>query len=165
MGLDPSDRDGANLIGTWRVRGLYMPDAIASFSVRGRDYLITADEGDGRDRPGLSDEGRVSSLTLDPTAFPDAAALKAPAALGRLIVSTTDGRAAHGEYGALYAVGARSATIWRTDGRRVWDSGDQIEQKVLADQPGAFNANNDANVRDDRSDNKGPEPEGVCEQP
>ena len=162
MGLDPSDRDGANLIGTWPVRGLYMPDAIASFTVRGRDYLITANEGDGRDRPGFSDEGRVSSLTLDPTAFPDAAALRAPAALGRLTVSTTDGRAADGEYEALYAFGARSATIWRTDGRRVWDSGDRIEQKVAADQPGAFNANNDTNSRDDRSDNKGPEPEGVA---
>ena len=44
----------------------------------------------------------------------------------------------------------------------MWDSGDQIEQTVAADQPGAFNASNDANARDDRSDNKGPEPEGVA---
>lgn len=162
MGLDPSDRDGANLIGPWPVRGMYMADAIASFSVRGRDYLITANEGDGRDWPGFADEARVSSLTLDPTAFPGGAALRANTALGRLTVSTTDGRGADGEHEALYAFGARSATIWRTDGRRVWDSGDQIEQRVAADQPGAFNANNDENERDNRSDNKGPEPEGVA---
>lgn len=161
-GLDPSDRDGANLIGTWPVRGMYMPDAIASFSVRGRDYLITANEGDGRDWAGLADEARVSSLILDPTAFPDAAALKANAALGRLTVSTTDGVASDGEHEALFAFGARSATIWSRDGRRVWDSGDQIEQKVAATVPTAFNASNDANARDDRSDNKGPEPEGVA---
>lgn len=162
MGLDPSDRDSANLIGTWPVRGMFMPDAIAHFSVRGRDYLITANEGDGRDWPGFADEARVSTLALDPTAFPGAATLKANAALGRLTVSKTDGLAADGEYEALHAFGARSATIWSADGRRVWDSGDAIEQRVAADQPGAFNANNDSNARDDRSDNKGPEPEGVA---
>jgi len=161
-GLDPSDRDNANLICTWPVRGMYMPDAIASFQVRGRDYLITANEGDGRDWPGFADEARVSTLTLDPTVFPNAAALKASTALGRLTVSKTDGLAADGEYEALYSFGGRSATIWSRDGRRVWDSGDQIEQKVAATLPTAFNANNDSNARDDRSDNKGPEPEGVA---
>lgn len=161
-GLDPSDRDNANLIGTWPVRGMYMPDAVASFAVRGKSYLITANEGDGRDWPGFADEARVSTLALDPTAFPNAAALKATSALGRLTVSKTDGLAADGEYEALYAFGARSATIWSRDGRRVWDSGDAIEQKVAATLPSAFNAGNDSNTRDDRSDNKGPEPEGVA---
>ncbi len=137
-GLDPSDRDGANLIGTWPVRGMYMPDAIASFQVRGRGYLITANEGDGRDWPGFADEARASTLPLDPTAFPNSAALKAASALGRLTVSKTDGLAADGEYEALYAFGARSATIWSQDGRRVWDSGDQIEQRVAAEQPAAL---------------------------
>ncbi len=161
-GLDPSDRDNANNIGTWPVRGLFMPDAIATFRVKGREYTITANEGDGRDVPGFSDEARVSTLTLDPTVFPNAAALKAGSALGRLTVSKTDGLGADGEYEALYAFGARSATIWDARGRRVWDSGDQIEQVVAAQAPTAFNANNDNNTRDDRSDNKGPEPEGVA---
>lgn len=160
-GLDPSDRDGANIIGTWPVRGLYMPDAIAGFSVRGRGYLITANEGDGRDWPGVADEARVSSLTLDPVVFPNAAALKGNAQLGRLNVSRTDGTGPNG-YTALYSFGARSATIWTTSGRRVWDSGDRIEQRVALEQPLFFNASNDNNTRDDRSDNKGPEPEGVA---
>jgi len=162
-GLDPSDRDGGAAIAPWPVRGLYMPDAIASFRLKGRDYLITANEGDGRDWPGLADEVRVGSgsVVLDPVAFPNAAALKANAALGRLNVSRTDGLAA-GAYAALYAFGARSASIWTTSGEQVWDSGDQIEQKVDADLPAAFNVSNDNNTVDDRSDNKGPEPEGVA---
>jgi hypothetical protein len=163
QGLDPSDRDGGISIGTWPVRGLYMPDALAAFRVRGRDYLISANEGDGRDRTGFGDEVRVgaSSVVLDPAAFPDAAGLKAPAALGRLNVSRTDGLTG-GVYTALYSFGARSATIWTTAGTRVWDSGDQIERRIAAEVPAAFNVSNDANVADDRSDNKGPEPEGVA---
>ena len=163
-GLDPSDRDGGVNIANWPVRGLYMPDAIAAFTVRGREYFITANEGDGRDWPGFADEVRVnaSSVVLDPTAFPDAAALKANAALGRLTVSRTDGLGADGEYEALYAFGARSASIWDARGARVWDSGDAIERRVAAEVPAAFNVSNDNNTPDDRSDNKGPEPEGVA---
>jgi hypothetical protein len=160
-GLDPSDRDDGIAIGTWPVRGLYMPDTIASFRVKGRDYLITANEGDARDWPGFVDEARIKDLTLDPTAFPDAEALQADAALGRLNVSATDGIAANGEHEALYSYGARSTTIWRADGRQVWDSGDAIEQRVATEAPEAFNADNEGNDPDNRSDNKGPEPEGV----
>ncbi len=162
FGLDPSDEDGGIHIGTWPVRGLYMPDAVASFRVRGKDYLITANEGDARDWDGFADEVRVEDLTLDPTAFPDAAGLQAEAALGRLNVSATDGLGADGEHEALYSFGARSATIWTTGGKRVWDSGDGIEQHIAAVAPEAFNANNEENGADDRSDNKGPEPEGVA---
>ncbi len=47
----------------------------------------------------------------------------------------------------------------------VWDSGDQFEQ-FFADATNGFdtifNANNDRNTPDNRSDNKGPEPEGVA---
>lgn len=163
-GLDPSDRDGGIAIANWPVRGLYMPDAIAGFTIRGREYFITANEGDGRDWPGFGDEVRVgsSSVVLDPTAFPNAAALKANAALGRLNISKTDGLGADGEYEALYAFGGRSATIWDSRGERVWDSGDGIERRIAADAPAAFNASNDNNALDDRSDNKGPEPEGVA---
>jgi hypothetical protein len=164
-GLDPSDRDGGISIANWPVRGLYMPDAIASFRVRGKEYVISANEGDGRDHPGFADEVRAgaASVVLDPVVFPNAGALKANAALGRLNISRTDGlNTATGRYEALYSFGARSATIWNARGQRVWDSGDQIERRVAAELPTAFNASNDNNTLDDRSDNKGPEPEGVA---
>jgi hypothetical protein len=39
-------------------------------------FLITANEGDSRDYDGYGEEERVSKLTLDPAAFPDAAELQ-----------------------------------------------------------------------------------------
>jgi hypothetical protein len=76
-------------------------------------------------------------------------------------------------YDALYSYGARSFAIWSEDGELVWDSGDQFEQfltsadcklKAARDLPCAefFNSNHEEGSSfDNRSDNKGPEPEGV----
>jgi hypothetical protein len=168
-GLDGSDRDGPSNapkinIAQWPVLGMYLPDAIASFRVEGQTYLVTANEGDARDYPGaLVEEARVSALTLDPTVFPTGAALKTNAQIGRLTVSTiganTDGDA---DVDRLFALGGRSFSIWTTGGVRVFDSGDQFEQITATALPAAFNSDNAANNSfDTRSDNKGPEPEGV----
>ncbi len=160
FGLDASDRDSAINIRPWPVKGLFMPDAIASFTSKGTRYLITANEGDGRDYTGFGDERRVSALTLS---LPDAATLRTNANLGRLTVSATDGINGAGQHEALYAFGTRSATIWNaTTGERVWDSGDMFEQVTATAQPAFFNAGNTDNAFDSRSDNKGPEPEGVA---
>ncbi len=79
-----------------------MPDAIAAFEERGRTYLVTANEGDSREYGDHVDAARVRDLPLDPGAFPDAAALQANAALGRLEVSTRDGDPdGDGDYDAL----------------------------------------------------------------
>ena len=76
-------------------------------------------------------------------------------------------------YDNLYAYGARSFSIRDGDGQLVWDSGDQLEQYFASDacMLGAnrtipctdyFNATHDeGDTFDNRSDNKGPEPEGV----
>ena len=76
-------------------------------------------------------------------------------------------------YDNLYAYGARSFSIRDADGALVWDSGDAFEQYIASadcmlganrDIPCAdyFNATHDeGDVFDNRSDNKGPEPEGV----
>lgn len=159
-GLDASDRDSAINIAQWPVKGLPMPDAIASFTVGQRTYYITANEGDARDWPGFLDEARVGSLTLDPIAFPDAATLKANANLGRLTVSATDGAGPNG-HTSLFAYGTRSATIWDARGNAVADTGDLFERVTAAAQPAAFNADNVSTAFDNRSDNKGPEPEGT----
>ena len=47
-------------------------------------------------------------------------------------------------------------------GALVWDSGADFEVRTAAAFPRNFNSNNDANDFDNRSDNKGPEPEGVA---
>jgi hypothetical protein len=155
-GLDASDRDSAINIKTWPVLGMYLPDAIASYSVAGQTYLITANEGDARDYTGYKEEARVSTLTLSSALAP----FNALAQLGRLTVTNSQGSVSN-VYEKLYAYGTRSFSIWNAQGQQVFDSGDQLEQ-LTKDLPQAkFNASNDNNDQDDRSDNKGPEPEGV----
>jgi DNA-binding beta-propeller fold protein YncE len=179
FGFDASDEDGgtntnsgtpALKIGPQPVKGLYLPDGIASFEVRGKTYLITANEGDARaDWPGFNEETRVRTHcpALDPTVFgTDAAALLFDSALGRLRITTTPnggstGKNAAGQCTELYAFGARSFSIWTTDLRRVYDSGEEFERRTAALPNVAFNASNDNNTFDGRSPNKGPEPEGV----
>jgi DNA-binding beta-propeller fold protein YncE len=181
QGLDPSDEDGgtdtnsgtaAVKIGNWPVFGMPLPDAIASYTIDGQTYLVTANEGDARaDWPGFNEEVRVRahcSAGLDPAVFgADAARLLFDSNLGRLRVTSTPngndtGKNAAGQCTKLLAYGTRSFTIWRaSDLGRVWDSGDQLEQRTQSLADIAFNASHDNNTRDSRSPSKGPEPEGV----
>jgi len=162
-GLDASDRDTAINIHSWPVYGMYEPDAIASFKYGKQTFLITANEGDARDWPGFSEEARIGSLTLDPTLFPNATTLKRNENLGRLNVTRTLGDAGgDGDYEALFTLGGRSFSIWSTDGAQLYDSGSEFEHIVAAKDPLFFNASNDDRSFDSRSDNKGPEPEGLA---
>ncbi|HAA30966.1 MAG TPA: hypothetical protein DCE56_28755 [Cyanobacteria bacterium UBA8553] len=161
-GLDASDRDGGINIQNRPVLGMYQPDAIASFTVNGQTYLVTANEGDARDYTGFSEESRVGSLRLDPTAFPNAAALQNNAVLGRLNVTNTLGDTDRdGDFDQLYAFGARSFSIRDAQGNLIYDSGDQLEQITATQVPSIFNSDGTSASFDTRSDNKGPEPEGV----
>jgi DNA-binding beta-propeller fold protein YncE len=163
-GLDASDKDGAVKIGNWPVRGMYLPDGIAAFRIGLQDYYITANEGDSRDYSGYSEEARVKTLSLDPTAFPNAATLKTDGNLGRLTVTKslgdTDG---DGDYDELYVFGARSISIRKGDGTLLWDSGQKLEEVTANAFPLDFNSDHATNASfDTRSDNKGPEPEGIA---
>ncbi len=161
-GLDASDRDGGINIRNWPVFGMRQPDAIASFQADGETYYVTANEGDARDYDGFSEEARLRSLTLDPTAFPDREMLRDNANLGRLTVTTANGDVdGDGDYDEIWAFGGRSISIYKADGTLVWDSGDDFERITAERYPEFFNASNDNNEFDNRSDNKGPEPEGV----
>lgn len=161
-GLDPSDKDGGVAIATWPVHGLYQPDAVATVRHRGRTYLLTANEGDARDYDGFSEEARVADVVLDPDAFPGATALQDRRALGRLKITTTLGDDdGDGDYDALYSFGTRSFSVWDAAGTLVWDSGEQLERLTALAEPALYNADNAANGADTRSDDKGPEPEGL----
>jgi DNA-binding beta-propeller fold protein YncE len=164
-GIDASDRDSRINIQPWPVLGMYQPDAIASFNVNGETFLITANEGDARAYTGFNEEARVSSLTLAPALLNNALCggpCNTADRLGRLQVTNTLGRAsATSPYDTLYAFGSRSFSVWSATGTQVYDSGDELERRTAALFPANFNASNDNNTFDDRSDNKGPEPEGV----
>lgn len=158
--LDASDKDGID-IGHAPVFGQYMPDNIASYLANGQNYFVTANEGDDR-----GEAVRVKTLNLDPTAFADAATLKTDAVLGRLNVASgvgingdTDG---DGDIDMLLTYGARSFSITDSQGKIVFDSAGLMEQVLAEQTPSLFNADSgDAALVDSRSDNKGPEPEGV----
>jgi 2',3'-cyclic-nucleotide 2'-phosphodiesterase / 3'-nucleotidase / 5'-nucleotidase len=161
--LDPSDRDNAIAIAPWKgLFGMYQPDAIASYEVKGKSLFVTANEGDVRERAGCAEESRVKDLTLDPVAFPNGE--KADPKLGRLTVTKTLGdKGGDGDYDQLYVFGGRSLSILDDDGELVFDTGSELERKAAALEPFAFNADNVQPVQvDNRSDNKGPEPEGVA---
>lgn len=168
-GFDGSDRDGSGnspstKIANWPVLGAYEPDAITSFRSRGQTFLVMANEGDTRDWPGFNEESRVSALPLDPTAFPNGAALKTNAQIGRLTVTRSTGDTdGDNDFDQIILPGGRSFSIRDEEGNLVFDSGDQLEQITAAAFPEFFNANNDDNDSfDTRSDNKGPEPEGIA---
>lgn len=86
--------------------------------------------------------------------------------LGRLKVTTSHAfKDADGKYNALVSYGGRSFSILRaSDLEMIYDSGSDIEQRVLDLLPERFNANYEAadDIKvDDRSDDKGPEAENV----
>jgi hypothetical protein len=155
--IDPSDRDSKIEFSTLyaNVFGMYQPDAIAQYTYQGVPYLFTANEGDAREYPGFIEMRRVGSSlhVLDAVKFPNAAALKADAQLGRLNVTTTLGDTdADGDYDAIYSLGARSFSVWNAlTGALVFDSKNELDRKAFELQ-----------VYDDtRSDDKGTEPEAV----
>jgi len=162
--LDASDRDGGINIRNWPVFGWYMPDTIATYQFQGQTLLVTANEGDTRDYDGYSEEARMADLSLDATAFPDAATLQLDENLGRLLTSTADGDIDDdGDVDVLYSIGARSFSIWDgTTGALLYDSGNDFERITANRLPEHFNADNDENDPDTRSDAKGPEPEAVA---
>lgn len=158
QGLDASDEDGVINIANWPVKGMYMADAIATYEADGETYLVMANEGDDR-----GEDERIEDLTLDPTAFPDAATLQTDDAIGRLKVSRLDGDVdGDGDYDELHSFGGRSFTIRDANGDIVFDSGDMIEQKIAELIPDHFNSDNDDPQFDGKSDSQGPEPEGIA---
>lgn len=186
VGLDGSDKDGAINIATYPgVFSVRMPDSVAMFSVAGTDYLVTANEGDARalDVADVGGDGDSAEYKVADVAIDDAGDLDAgyqtDEAIGPLLVTPYLGDTdADPEYEELYTFGGRSFSIFSYDGvdfTEVFDSGADFEQYIADNLPaGAFNADGPIAVdetdpanpvlvpaTDNRSDNKGPEPEGV----
>lgn len=164
-GLDASDTDGAINITNWPVKGVYMPDAIACYTVDGEPYVIYANEGDARDDwPGYVEGRRIGNAAyqLDPAVFPNASFLKQNANLGRLTATIASGDVdGDGLYEEIHVLGARSFSIRNAAGELLYDSGDDLERITAERLPANFNASNSNNSFDNRSDDKGPEPEAV----
>lgn len=137
-----------------------------SYTARGRTYLVTATEGDAREWGDYVEPARIKNLGEDGVPPLCEGVLTeeqlADEELGRLNVSTGSGLRADGScFEKLYSFGGRSFSIWSTEGDLAFDSGDDFEQLVAREAPEFFNSDHTESVFDDRSDDKGPEPEGV----
>lgn len=153
--IDISDKDGGISFGTWKLKGMYQPDAISYFEFNAIPYLVTANEGDAREYSGFVNVRRInhSSVVLDPFLFPNAAALKADNVMGRLNINVkmgdTDG---DGDIDELITFGTRSFAIWNGNtGQLVYDSKNELDKRAF--ELGLYD--------DNRSDDKGTEPETV----
>jgi len=173
--LDASDKDGVASLKNWPVLGLFMPDGMSMYSANGKNYILTANEGDAKDLDGFSEEARVADLA-------DRIALKASYykgftqeqldamseslfaddQLGRLKTTTSVALNKDGKQEAIYSYGTRSFSVWDADKMElVFDSGDQFERITKLANPSGFNTDNAENKFDSRSDDKGVEPESV----
>jgi DNA-binding beta-propeller fold protein YncE len=163
--LDVSDKDGGINMANYPIKGVYMPDAIAAYTIAGKSYIVTANEGDSRDYKGYSSEARVKNLKLDETIFPNSKELKADSVLGRLKTLTADMGGdidGDGDVDVIYTYGARSFSIWDESGMLVYDSGNDFETYFKDNYPKHFNCDEvNADNFDTRSDDKGVEPEAV----
>jgi hypothetical protein len=142
----------------------------SSHTHKGYQFYVTANEGDSRaDWPGGNDEVRVGSAIVDPSLNLQLIALHGADwqtnndKLNRLTISSTSGDLdGDGDLDEMQVFGARSFSILDHEGKRVFDSGDQIEQIIkglIIANPG--NVSYAALWDVGRSDNKGPEPESA----
>jgi len=177
--LDASNEDGGINIRNWPVFGLYQPDAIASYEVNGETFIVTANEGDARLRPDgdlededgnviipegeiFNEESRIADVELDPEAFPNAEELQLEENLGRLLITNTLGDTdGDGDFDQLFSFGGRSFSIRDSEGNLVFDSDDDFAQITAEQVPEIFNSNGTPDTFDERSDDKGAEPEAL----
>ncbi|MGI2029935.1 MULTISPECIES: choice-of-anchor I family protein [unclassified Endozoicomonas] len=184
---DISNRDGGVNLKTWAgVYGMYQPDTLASYEANGKTYVVSANEGDARDywydSPSRTDclnsgglkfdeddgclayteEFRVKKVKVADE-HPNADKAKDSAGMAQLKITNTLGDSDNdGEFEQLYAYGTRSFAIWDESGNLVFDSGDDFERITAEILKSDFNNNDDETKGDNRSDDKGPEPEALA---
>ena len=182
--IDTSDRDNQALTGASMnlqsyagvpLKGMYMPDTIASMQKGGETYLLTANEGDDREYTCFAEKVRAgdASLSTNWSTGTVSSLLNTNAKLARM--NTTNAFPTKAAFDAIYTYGGRSFSIWNSSGELVWDSGSQLEEIVARDYPTAFNSDSSDTAAsallmvqgqaarlDTRSDDKGPEPEALA---
>ncbi|BBF42185.1 5'-nucleotidase [Lachnospiraceae bacterium KM106-2] len=126
--------------------GARMPDGISLYEKDGKNYLITANEGDSREWGDYSNESKTKKLTGSN-------------------VKVLDPESCQGlPSGKTTLFGGRSFTMFEVtaDGmKEVYDSDNGFEEKTASFLPEYFNCSNDDVKADSRSTKKGPEAENV----
>jgi hypothetical protein len=149
---------------------MYQPDTLASYTWNGVTFIVSANEGDAREYDGYSEEVRVKDIididelnkTLSTELQSQYDETGGKNYLGRLKVTTALGDENHdGEFEKLFSYGARSFSIWDQKANLVFDSGDDFGKISSAILGNNFNAAHTKNKGDNRSDDKGGEPEAI----
>ncbi|MGP2656471.1 choice-of-anchor I family protein [Malaciobacter sp. WC5094] len=148
------EEEGITMLKTYKsLYGMYQPDSIASYKIGSKTYLVTANEGDGREYGEYSNETKISKLSLD-SSIADVYANE-----NDLKVNNELGKNSSGNYEKLYTFGARSFSIWDEKGTLVFDSKNELSKLTAKFMPSLFNQ--DDGEKDGRSGNKGVEPEAL----
>lgn len=149
------EEEGITMLKTYKgLYGMYQPDSIASYKIGSKTYLVTANEGDGREYGDYANETKISKLSLDSSiafAYENENDLK---------VNNELGKNSSGDYEKLYTFGARSFSIWDEEGTLVFDSKNELSKLTAKFMPNLFNQ--DDGEKDGRSGNKGVEPEALA---
>ena len=138
--------DGKINIVNQKVSGILMPDGINVIEKNGETYVITANEGDGREWGDYTNEKKIKIDGEKVTTF---------------VTKDFDGLF---EKDRTYIFGGRSFSIFKvTDSglENVYDSGADFEKITAQILPKYFNVSNSNIELDDRSGKKGPEAESV----
>jgi hypothetical protein len=142
-------KDGQAAPAPQNLSGAYLPDGIAAVSIRGTQYILSANEGDAREW------GSGDNEYADITSFK----------IGDFKMDVLDNAKKEGlDADKIYLPGARSFSIWDAGGgvlKQVYDSGNDFETITARIYPANFNASHTSNDLDSRSGKKGPEPEYV----
>ncbi|CAG5115599.1 unnamed protein product [Candidula unifasciata] len=148
----------------WPIRAWYQPDAIQFVNWKGRQLVVSANEGKQKKYPNFREYIRGKQFTGLGDQIPEVVKtwLQEDSQLGRLKMSKLDGKDDKGLYQALYTFGARSFSIWDAadNFKQLYDSGSDIETYTALKCPHAFNTEGDD--IDEKSDSKGPETEALA---
>lgn len=149
------EEEGETLLKTYTgLKGMYQPDSIDSYKVGNKTYLVTANEGDGREYGDYENETKISKLDLVDSL------VDVYANENDLKVNNELGKNDEGKYETLYTFGARSFSIWDEEGTLVFDSANELAVLTSKFMPELFNQSN--GEKDARSGNKGVEPESLA---
>lgn len=153
--MDLLSDDGYNAKTYKDAVSAYMPDGISVYSVNGRDYILTANEGDAREWG--TDEAEYVNESKEKLIATDGTEAEKIRVIDEDVVDGTP-------IGKKVLFGARSFSIFEVEEDRltlVFDSANDFEKMSAYYLPEYFNVSNDDNEVDSRSQKKGPEPESV----
>lgn len=144
------------------LRGIRMPDGIATYHINGVDYIVTANEGDSREWGEYlnEDERNFGKGETSPTGKITA---ENSGLTGKVVFfDSSDYDGLDSEFDYLF--GGRSFTVFKADEQgltEIYTSGNEFEAKTAGYELEHFNCSNDNNDIDDRSGKKGVEAENV----